>query len=53
MSFTPHASSMFRPHMLEKYNKIVIPTEFLQINSTSIHKREGMRPSWPITSPWP
>jgi hypothetical protein len=43
----------FQPHLLEKYDGSINPTEFLQIYITSILTAGGMRPSWPITSPWP
>jgi hypothetical protein len=41
MALTPHLrmviwSHKFRPHLLEKYDRMVNPTEFLQIYSTSI-----------------
>jgi hypothetical protein len=56
MALVPHLRMVvwpckFRPHIPEKYDGMVNPTEFLQIYSTFILTAGGMSPSWPTNSP--
>jgi hypothetical protein len=54
MALAPHLCMVvwphkFWPHLPEKYDGMVNPTEFLQIYFTSILAAGGMRQSWPTT----